>query len=43
MAHGTLLAAKRRRTIYTPTMLYKTLRLLTKLTPVKLAVKFTGT
>lgn len=43
VAHGTLLAAKRRRTIYTPTMLYKTVRLLAKLTPVKLAVKFAGT
>lgn len=40
VAHGTLLAARSRRTIYTPTGFYKIYRLLAKLTPVKLAVKF---
>lgn len=43
VAHGTLLAARRRRTIYTPTLFYKAVRLAAKLTPVKLAVKFTRT
>lgn len=43
VAHGTLLAAKRRRTIYTPTVFYKVFRVLAKVTPVKLMVKFTKT
>jgi len=43
VAHGTLLAAKYRRTFYTPTMFYKFYRLIAKLTPAKLMVKFTKT
>lgn len=43
VAHGTLLAAKQRRTIYTPTLFYKLYRVLAKVTPVKLMVKFTKT
>lgn len=43
VAHGALLAAKRRRSVYTPTALYKFYRLAAKLTPVKLMVKLTKT
>lgn len=43
VVHGTLLAAKQRRTIYTPTGFYKFYRLLAKVTPMKLMVKFTKT
>jgi short-subunit dehydrogenase len=43
VAHGTLMAAKHRRTIYTPTVFYKIFRLVAKLVPVKLMTKFTKT
>lgn len=43
VAHGALLAAKRRRSVYTPTVLYKFYRLAAKLTPVNLMVKLTKT
>lgn len=43
VAHGALLAAKRRRTFYTPTAFYKFYRLAAKLTPVKLMAKLTKT
>ena len=43
VAGGALRAARAGRTIYTPRLFYKTYRLLAKLTPVKLMVKFTKT
>lgn len=43
VAHGTLLAAKQRRTIYTPTGFYKFYRLVAKILPMKIMVKFTKT
>lgn len=43
VAGGALRAAKAGRTIYTPTLFYKTYRVLAKLTPVKLMVKFSRT
>lgn len=43
VAGGTLRAAKAGRTIYTPRLLYKTYRLLAKVTPAKLMMKLTKT
>ena len=43
VAAGALRAAKAGRTIYTPKLFYKFYRLLAKVTPVKLMVKFTKT
>ena len=43
VAAGALRAAKAGRTIYTPRLFYKLYRLLAKVTPVKLMVKFTKT
>ena len=43
VAEGALRAAKAGRTIYTPRLFYKFYRLLAKVTPVKLMVKFTKT
>ena len=43
VAGGALRAAKAGRTIYTPKLFYKVYRLLAKVTPVKLMVKFTKT
>lgn len=43
VAGGALRAARAGRTIYTPRLFYKFYRLLAKITPVKLMVKFTGT
>ncbi|WP_312939583.1 SDR family NAD(P)-dependent oxidoreductase [Oscillibacter sp.] len=43
VAHGALLAAKHRRSIYTPTAFYKFYRLAAKLTPMKLMAKLTKT
>ena len=43
VAGGALRAARDGRTIYTPRLFYKFYRLLAKVTPVKLMVKFTGT
>ena len=43
VAGGALQAAKEGRTIYTPRLFYKLYRLLAKVTPVKLMVKFTRT
>lgn len=43
VAGGTLRAARMRRTIYTPTAFYKFYRLVAKLMPVKIMVKFTKT
>ena len=43
VAGGTLRAARAGRTIYTPRLLYKTYRLLAKVTPAKLMMKLTKT
>ena len=43
VAGGALRAARAGKTIYTPTLFYKFYRVLAKVTPVKLMVKFTGT
>ena len=43
VAAGALRAAREGRTIYTPKLFYKFYRLLAKVTPVKLMVKFTKT
>ena len=43
VAGGALRAARAGRTIYTPRLFYKFYRLLAKVTPVKLMVKFTKT
>ena len=43
VAGGALRAARAGRTIYTPKLFYKTYRVLAKVLPVKLMVKFTGT
>ena len=43
MVAGTLRAAKAGRTIYTPKLFYKAYRVLAKVTPVKLMVKFAAT
>lgn len=43
VACGALQAAKAGKTIYTPRLFYKFYRVLAKVTPVKLMVKFTGT
>lgn len=43
VAKGALLAAKAGRTIYTPKLFYKVYRVLAKVTPAKLMVKFTAT
>ena len=43
VAGGALRAARAGRTIYTPTLFYKFYRVLAKVTPVKLMVKFTKT
>ena len=43
VAGGALRAAKAGQTIYTPKLFYKFYRLLAKVTPVKLMVKFTKT
>ena len=43
VAAGALRAAKAGRTIYTPKLFYKFYRVVAKVMPVKLMVKFTGT
>ena len=43
VAGGALRAARAGRTIYTPKLFYKTYRVLAKVLPVKLMVKFAGT